>query len=1137
MAQTDGSIVIDTEINSDGLRAGGKEIETTLRKTANNLNDVSKEVKLTLNKQIDSFSKLNREYARQSEKVGELKRKVAEYGNQKIPTVEYKTLQEEIETTTGKMNELIKAQEWFASNGGDINSNTYKEQQRYVDEWANSIKNAKEKLIDLEKNGKAFKNSENVELPKADIEKLAVAEKELAAEEDKLTTINDRLNTSYMLIKNSIKDYGGAISSVSEKTGFLESMFNGVKIAAHTQTLILEKMGKVLRELPLNIVRKSADALKNSFLRLGNAIKGAFTNKISSILSRMKSGIFGINRASDKTSMSMGRMLKMSLLMSVAFRAFSLVMSGIKDGFDNLSQYSGETNNSLSSLWSSLVRLQNSLATAFAPILSIVAPILSKFIDMISTAASYVSMFFAFLSGKKTYTKAIAVQKDYAKSLDKTASSAKKDADSTKDVADATEDATDATEDYLSPLDDLNRYTEQQDKNNSGSKNPSSSTPNTGGGSGTSPMFEEVAISDIPILEKLKNILSKIFKPFKEAWDKEGKNTIDAAKYAFISLGELAKSVGKSFLEVWTNGTGTKTLTLMLQIAQNILLTVGNIAQRLNEAWNTNSIGTKIIQNIFNLLNIILGTIEKITADTAEWASKLNFTPLLNSINALLVALQPLTKNIGDGLEWLWKNILLPIAGWTITDALPSFLNMIASALNAINAVIELLKPLWDWFWNNVLKPVGVWTGQAFIDAMNKITDLLNQFSDWCSNNKAVVRGITEAVALFFAAWTGIEILSFIQQSGGLISTLGMIKDAIVGCTLAKLADKAETIALTAMYAKDFVVSLASGTAELIKQAAQFVINTGLKIADTAAQVAMTAATLAWNAVCVIATGLTTALGVAIGFLTSPIGLAIVAITAIIAAGVLLYKNWDVVKNKATELCDAVKVRFQQLSTWISSVFARDWSKQFGIIGDYMNGWTKNIKNIIDSIKQIFNGMVTFVSSVLSGNWRRAWEGIKQIFSGIWNTMASVIKSPVNLIISFMNAMLRGFQRMQNGFASAMNHMNIRLPKWLQDFTGWSSVGFNIGYWSPNYIPYLAKGAVIPPNKEFMAVLGDQKNGNNIEAPEILIRQIVREESGGGQKQRIEIPVYLKGKQIYKAVVEEGKVVMSQTGMNPFAMA
>lgn len=656
--------------------------------------------------------------------------------------------------------------------------------------------------------------------------------------------------------------------------------------------------------------------------------------------------------------------------------------------------------------------------------------------------------------------------------------------------------------------------------------------------SGSGPMFEEVAISDIPIFEKLKDILSQIFKPFKEAWDKEGKNTIDAAKYAFTSLGELAKSVGKSFLEVWTNGTGTKTLTLMLQIVQNILLTVGNIAQRLNEAWNTNSIGTKIIQNIFNLLNIILGTIEKITADTAEWARKLNFTPLLNSINTLLVALQPLTKNIGDGLEWLWKNVLLPIAGWTITDALPSFLNMIAGALNALNAVIELLKPLWNWFWNKVLKPVGAWTGQAFIDAMNKITDLLNQFSDWCSDNKAVVKGITEAVALFFAAWTGIELLSFIQQSGGLITTLGMIKDAIVGCTLAKLADKAETIALTAMYAKDFVVSLASGTAELIKQAAQFVINTGLKIADTAAQVAMTAATLAWNAVCVIATGLTTALGAAIGFLTSPIGLAIVAITAIIAVGVLLYKNWDVVKSKAAELCDVVKMRFQQLSSWISSVFTKDWSKQFGIIGDYMNGWAQNLKNLMDAVKQIFNGVVEFVNGVLSGNWQRAWNGIKEIFSGIWNAMASVMKAPINTIISFMNAVLRAAERMQNGFASAMNHMNIDLPGWLEDLTGYSSIGFNIPYWNAPTIPYLAKGAVIPPNKEFMAVLGDQKNGNNIEAPEALIRKIVREESGNSNtKQRIEIPVYLERRQVYKAVLEEGKIVRTQTGMNPFAMA
>ncbi|MFR5731226.1 MAG: hypothetical protein ACLUD2_03960 [Clostridium sp.] len=72
---------------------------------------------------------------------------------------------------------------------------------------------------------------------------------------------------------------------------------------------------------------------------------------------------------------------------------------------------------------------------------------------------------------------------------------------------------------------------------------------------------------------------------------------------------------------------------------------------------------------------------------------------------------------------------------------------------------------------------------------------------------------------------------------------------------------KLETAAIVALYAKDFVVNLATGTAELVKQAAQFAINTAAKIADTAAQVAMTAATVAWNAVCAIATTVTGALG------------------------------------------------------------------------------------------------------------------------------------------------------------------------------------------------------------------------------------------------------------------------------------
>lgn len=1034
MAQADGSIIIDTEINSDGMSAGGREIESSLRKMANELNGVSAKTKASIEKQIDSFSKLSREYARQSEKVEELKRKVAEYGNQKIPTEEYREIQAQIDQATAKMNRLTEAQERFLANGGKKNSNTYKKQQYDIDELANTIKYAEGELKDLEASGTAFRTGTGTKEAKSDMEKLAAAE-------DKLANINDRLNTSYKSIKGTVDEY-------------------------KSKTL------------------KASDA----------------NDKMSSSGKRASKSIKGVSKSAGGARMSLGRMLGMSLLMSVAFRAFSAVMSGIKGGFDNLSQYSSDTNNSLSMLWSSLVRLQNSLATAFAPILSIVAPILSKFIDMISTAASYVSMFFAFLSGKKTYTKAIAVQKDYAKSLDKTASSAKKDADSTKDVADATEDATDATEDYLSPLDDLNRYTEQQDKNNSGSKNPSSSTPNTGGGSGTSPMFEEVAISDIPILEKLKDILSKIFKPFKEAWDKEGQNTIDSAKYAFTELKNLVTDVGKSMLEVWTNGTGTKILETILQITQGIFTTIGNVARQLDVAWNKNKVGTAIIQAIADIFQTILDIINKIVWATADWAEKLDFYPLLDSIRNVLEKLQPLIKVIGDYVYELYTTIVLPFLKWLIEKGLPTLINGIAGFFDFLS------KHSW------IIELIGSLLIGAF--AAGKITPLIAM----------IVNGISGLISIL-----GSE--GLIGAISAIISSVGIIPIVITAviAILVLLATHWDQVKQTMLNFADWLNNafVTDWTRQfgIIGDYMNLFFSTISNIIDGIKQI--------FNGIVEFFTGVFTG-----NWKQAWEGIKDIFIGVWNLMATIVTTPLNLIKTLVNQVFEFIeKFVLTPFSKFVNGIFKTDWTQAFGIIGDYMNGWAQNIKNIFDSVKQIFNGIVNFVNGVLSGNWRRAWNGIKNIFAGIWNAMASLIKSPVNLIISFMNAMLRGFQRMQNGFASAMNHMNIRLPKWLQEFTGWSSVGFNIGYWSPNYIPYLAKGAVIPPNKEFMAVLGDQKNGNNIEAPENLIRQIVREESGGGQKQRIEIPVYLKGKQIYKAVVEEGKVVMSQTGMNPFEMA
>lgn len=145
------------------------------------------------------------------------------------------------------------------------------------------------------------------------------------------------------------------------------------------------------------------------------------------------------------------------------------------------------------------------------------------------------------------------------------------------------------------------------------------------------------------------------------------------------------------------------------------------------------------------------------------------------------------------------------------------------------------------------------------------------------------------------------------------------------------------------------------------------------------------------------------------------------------------------------------------------------------------------VSDVIDGVKQIFGGFIDFMTGVFTLDWEKAWEGIKEIFRGIWNTIVGVLEEAVNLIIKGINWLI-----------SKLNSLQIKIPDWL----GGGSFGFNIRPIAELQIPRLAKGAIIPPNREFMAVLGDQKQGTNIEAPADLIRQIVREEInnfGGGE--------------------------------------
>lgn len=592
----------------------------------------------------------------------------------------------------------------------------------------------------------------------------------------------------------------------------------------------------------------------------------------------------------------------------------------------------------------SLNQIKTNLMVAFMPIYNAVLPAINILMRALVQLSSMLASFISGIFGT-TY--------DASYNATQGLISAK---DAMGAYGDAAGDTQKAVKDMLglAGFDEINALNKPE--TDSGSKAPVLSTP----------MSSDMSAA----AEKFKNILSQIFKPFQEAWAAEGQNTINAMKYALGTIWELVKSIGRSFIEVWTNGTGTRTLTLILQIFQDIFKIIGNIAMGLETAWNKNSTGTQIVQTLFNIFNIVLDTIRKITDATVEWSGKLDFSPLLTSVLGLLQSLEPLTQTIGDGLAWFWNNVLLPIAGWTIQTAVPTFLDLLSAAIGAVNSVITPLQPLVQWLFDSFLLPNATWTGGVIVSILKGITDALKVFSDWCLSHQETVQNIAIIIGSFVAAW---GVVSLATTIGGIVSAL-----------------------------------------------IAFVTTGGL------------------------AAGAATVLGGAIAFLTSPVTIAIAIIGALIAVGVLLYKNWDTIKEKCAEAWTWIQEKFQAFNNFLGNVFAVDWTRHFGAFGDVINSFMHTTKGVWDSIKQIFGGIIDFIAGVFTGNWSRAWDGVVNIFGGIVNGLGAIIKTPLNAVIGLINAAISG-----------LNRISVSIPSWVPGVGG-RSFGVNI----PR-IPYLAKGGIV----------------------------------------------------------------------------
>jgi len=206
---------------------------------------------------------------------------------------------------------------------------------------------------------------------------------------------------------------------------------------------------------------------------------------------------------------------------------------------------------------------------------------------------------------------------------------------------------------------------------------------------------------------------------------------------------------------------------------------------------------------------------------------------------------------------------------------------------------------------------------------------------------------------------------------------------------------------------------------------------------------------------------------------------------------------WGIISESANQLWNGgLKDIFNTFWTFIKNFFIGNLQAGFNMIGNVIKTLLVTITGVITSIIQIIGGIIQFITGVFTGDWEKAWEGIQNIFKGLFNGIAFIVEGVVNVVIDLINGMIDGVISGVNAVIKALNTIKINIPAMF----GKPAYTFGINLATLNApeikhisIPKLASGAVIPPNSEFLAVLGDQKNGRNLEMPEGLLRQMFEE--------------------------------------------
>lgn len=1023
---------------------------------------------------------LNEQLRKAEVELENAKIKLQDFASQQIPTEEYAAAEKEAGRLEQKLLSLLNKKERFEDTGGNTSSRTYKQMQYDIATVEKKLESAEAEMCRLNETGKAFKfNSSGTEFDK---------------------------------LSNNVTTAQNKVDILKQKMSELSAKESG---AASSGNSMFEKMSNATQKLS----SKMFSAAKSS---------AAFGGSMAKNINPVPSMISGVSKKIDTLGKKLTGMIKRVFVFSMMTKA----LRALRSAMQNLISSDKDMSNSLA-------QIKGNLLTAFAPLYDFVLPAIKATFSALVTFTNYLANVMSSIFGKT-----IAQSEALAKSINKNSQATDKNTKSAKKNAKEKEN-------QLSGLDEMNRWESDKDSKDSDTE--------------IAPVFNAESMN-IGWVDKMKEMMSA------DNW--EGIGELIANK-----LNSALKKVPWGDIQATAQSIASKLARLMNGFfsVMDLAATLGNtVAQMLNtgliyaytflttfdfKQFGT-FIGTSITSFVKNfkwdLLGKTLGKVVQGAIDTAR--GFINTYPWGSFASGLATSI----NNLFASINW-WE------AGQVVGDAIRGIFEEISTFLDEVN-------------WEQVGLDIGIFLSSMDWDSI--ISDLFSVIGDAMSAawdlllgtlGGLIADGLSPAETGFLALGTavaGVKLGKFIDKVSETLSSLSPLKDGLSKLATegfkaakdaaSKMKDALSTAKTTigdvvtkagelATKLKDSAIQIASNTGAWIKNNAQTaiaVIKTGLQTAATALQ---TAAQTALNVVMSM----------------NPIALVIAAIVALIAIFVLLWNNcdgfrefwinlWDEIKEVAGSVWEAIKEFF--ISAWdkikevwagVKEFFGGVWtgikevfsSVKTWLTEKFTNAWN-GIKNVFKKVKEFFSGVWDGITSVFGdvADWfkdkfSKAWEAVKnvfskggKVFSGIKDGIASAFKTVVNTLIKGINKVI----------AFPFNKINDMLNDIRQvELFGFAPFG---DLWGHNplpvpQIPKLATGAVIPPRSEFMAILGDQRQGTNIETPEGLLRQIMREElgklntSGGGT---YEFTAKINRRVLFDEIIKEAKIRKTTTGKNAF---